>query len=153
MLGKGRNTKFDEMKVTGKKMSNRAGATPLFRLSAAQKYVGSLPPWGTANRACFFANTEISKTTTHVTTGGTKMPIVKKASRIVTREVRLEEPVNELLEDYARFIESNTDHVLNAVLKKVLWRDQDYRKWREARRATQSGADKVQPATDGRGRI
>ena len=59
------------------------------------------------------------------------MPIVKKAPEITTREIRLEEPVNELLEDYARFIESNADHVINAVLKKVLWRDQDYRKWRE----------------------
>ena len=79
------------------------------------------------------------------------MSIVKKAPGIMTREVRLEEPVNELLEDYARFIESNADHVINAVLKKVLWRDQDYRKWREARRAAQSGTDKAQP-TEARGR-
>jgi hypothetical protein len=49
------------------------------------------------------------------------MPIVKKAPGIVTRELKLEVPVNELLEDYARFIESNADHVVNAVLKKVLW--------------------------------
>jgi hypothetical protein len=74
------------------------------------------------------------------------MPIVKKAPGIMTREVKLEEPVNELLEDYARFIESNADHVVNAVIKKVLWRDQDYRKWRETRRTTQSGTDKAQPA-------
>ena len=73
------------------------------------------------------------------------MPIVKKAPGTMTREVKLEEPVNELLEDYARFIESNADHVVNAVLKKVLWRDQDYRKWREARRTGQPGPDKGQP--------
>jgi hypothetical protein len=66
------------------------------------------------------------------------MPIAKKAPGIMTREVKLEEPVNDLLEDYARFIESNADHVVNAVLKKVLWRDQDYRKWRETRRTAQS---------------
>ncbi len=72
------------------------------------------------------------------------MPLVKKAPGIMTREVKLEEPVNELLEDYARFIESNADHVINAVLKKVLWRDQDYRKWREARRTAQLGPDKTQ---------
>ena len=78
------------------------------------------------------------------------MPIVKKAPGIMTREVKLEEPVNELLEDYARFIESNADHVINAVLKKVLWRDQDYRKWREARRTAQPGPDKAQP-TEARG--
>ena len=79
------------------------------------------------------------------------MPIVKKAPGIMTREVKLEEPVNELLEDYARFIESNVDHVVNAVLKKVLWRDQDYRKWGEARRTTQSNTDKAQP-TEARAR-
>ncbi len=75
------------------------------------------------------------------------MPIIKKAPAITTREVRLEEPVNELLEDYARFIESNADHVVNSVLKKVLWRDQDYRKWRNERRNSQPGA---QPGSTGR---
>jgi len=74
------------------------------------------------------------------------MSIIKKAPGTMTREVKLEEPVNELLEDYARFIESNADHVINAVLKKVLWRDQDYRKWRGERRTTQPGPDKGQPS-------
>ena len=69
------------------------------------------------------------------------MSIIKKAPTIKTREVHLEEPVNELLEDYARFIESSPDHVLNAALKKVLWRDHDYRKWRDQRR---SGLEKPQ---------
>jgi hypothetical protein len=63
------------------------------------------------------------------------MSIVKRAPAIVTREVRIEEPVSALLDDYAQFIESNADHVVNAVLKKTLWRDQDYRKWRDSRRA------------------
>jgi hypothetical protein len=77
------------------------------------------------------------------------MPIVKKAPEMMAREIKLEQPVNELLEDYARFIESNPDHVINAVLKKVLWRDLDYRKWRGERRAGQSGTDKLQ-TSDGR---
>jgi hypothetical protein len=73
------------------------------------------------------------------------MPIVKKVPEMLAREVKLEQPVNELLEDYARFIESSPDHVVNAVLKKVLWRDLDYRKWRGERRAGQSATDKLQP--------
>jgi hypothetical protein len=77
------------------------------------------------------------------------MPIVKKAPEMMAREIKLEQPVNELLEDYARFIESNPDHVINAVLKKVLWRDLDYRKWRGERRAGHSGTDKLQ-TSDGR---
>ena len=79
------------------------------------------------------------------------MSIIKKEPAIMTREVKLEEPVNQLLEDYARFIESSADHVINSALKKVLWRDQDYRKWREARRAPQPGSDKGQ-AVEARGR-
>jgi hypothetical protein len=71
--------------------------------------------------------------------------IIKKAPEIMTREVKLEVPVNELLEDYARFIESSTDHVVNAALKKVLWGDQDYRKWRAERRTEQAGPGKGQP--------
>jgi len=63
------------------------------------------------------------------------MPIVKKAPDILTREVRMEEPVSALLDDYAQFIESSPDHVVNSVLKKTLWRDQDYRKWRNQRRS------------------
>jgi hypothetical protein len=74
------------------------------------------------------------------------MPIVKKAPVVKIREIKIEEPVNELLEDYARFIESNADHVINAVLKKILWRDQDYRKWRESRRTAQADVDKNPPA-------
>lgn len=78
------------------------------------------------------------------------MPIVKKAPDITTREIKLEIPVSELLEDYARFIESTADHVVNAVLKKVLWRDQDYRKWRDARRTASASAAKIQsPDTGG----
>ena len=68
------------------------------------------------------------------------MPIVKKAPSVLSREVRIEEPVSVLLDDYAKFIESSPDHVINAVLKKTLWRDQDYRKWREQRRSQPEGS-------------
>jgi hypothetical protein len=122
-----------------------------FGFQPPKKFVGSLPPCGTVNRAgrFFHGDKEFGRNTHHQRRNS--MPLVKKAPVIMTREVRLEEPVNELLEDYARFIESNADHVINAVLKKVLWRDQDYRKWREARRTAQPGPDKTQP-TEPRGR-
>lgn len=74
------------------------------------------------------------------------MPIVKKAPDILTREVRMEEPVSALLDDYAQFIESSPDHVVNSVLKTTLWRDQDYRKWRNQRRSRT--AEAPTPATD-----
>ena len=68
------------------------------------------------------------------------MSIIKKAPAILTREFRLEEPVSLLLDDYAQFIESSADHVINSAIKKTLWRDQDYRKWREQKRSADNGA-------------
>lgn len=73
------------------------------------------------------------------------MPLIKKAPAIVTLEVKVEEPVKQLLEDYARFIESSPDHIVNSVIKKNLWRDQDYRRWREQQRATGTVAAKSAP--------
>lgn len=68
------------------------------------------------------------------------MPIIKKAPAILIRELHLEEPVSALLDDYAQFIESSPDHIVNSVLKRTLWRDQDYRKWREGRKARTDAA-------------
>jgi hypothetical protein len=73
------------------------------------------------------------------------MPIIKKAPAILTREVHMEEPVSALLDDYAQFIESSADHVVNSVLKRTLWRDQDYRKWREGRKTRTEGMSRHQP--------
>lgn len=58
------------------------------------------------------------------------MPIVQREPTIVKREIRLEQPVNELLDDYAKFIESRPDHVVNSVLKKMLSKDRDYKRWK-----------------------
>jgi len=63
------------------------------------------------------------------------MSIVKKPPVVLTREFRLEEPVSQLLDNYAQFIESSPDYVVNSVLKRILWRDHDYRKWRDERKA------------------
>jgi hypothetical protein len=75
--------------------------------------------------------------------------MINKAPAIVTLEVQIEEPVKQLLEDYARFIESTPDHVVNSVIKKNLWRDQDYRKWREQRRAQSLDAAKSAASSQG----
>ena len=77
------------------------------------------------------------------------MPLIKQAPAIVTLEVKVEEPVKQLLEDYARFIESSPDHVVNSVIKKNLWRDQDYRRWREQHRAPNAGTAQSSPSERG----
>jgi hypothetical protein len=58
------------------------------------------------------------------------MPIVPKEPTIVKREIRIEQSASELLDDYARFIESRANHVVNSVLKKVLAKDRDYKCWK-----------------------
>src|SRR5271170_7995286 len=135
-----------------KKYQNGRERPHFFGFQPPKKCVGSLPPCGTVNRAsCFFhGDRGFGRNTQHQRRNA--MSIIKKAPTIMTREVKLEEPVNQLLEDYARFIESSPDHVMNSALKKVLWRDQDYRKWREARRTAQPGSDKGQPV-EARGRV
>ena len=75
------------------------------------------------------------------------MSIIQKPPATLTREFRLEEPVSLLLDDYAQFIESSADHVLNSAIKKTLWRDQDYRKWREQKRSAESGFGRRGPET------
>jgi len=112
-----------------------------FTAKPPKSVVGSLPPCGTSSRAGLIA------TVTRIRKRRKTMPIVKKAPGLMTREVKLEEPVNQLLEDYARFIESSADHVINSVLKK-LWRDPDYRKWRDARRAAQPAVAGKTQATE-----
>ena len=67
------------------------------------------------------------------------MPYIKKPPELVSRSIKLEQPVSELLDDYSRFVECTPDHVANYVLKKLLWRDPEYRKWRTEQRSTAQG--------------
>ena len=64
------------------------------------------------------------------------MAYIKKPPQVVSRSIKLEQPVSELLDDYSRFVECTPDHVTNYVLKKLLWRDPEYRKWRTEQRST-----------------
>jgi hypothetical protein len=66
------------------------------------------------------------------------MAYIKKPPELISRSLKLEQPVNELLDDYSRFVECTPDHVANYVLKKLLWRDPEYRKWRADQRSTQN---------------
>jgi hypothetical protein len=77
-LGGVEDTEPVQAKVTVEKTLKRAGATPLFRLSAAQKVRGSLPPCGTVNRAgCFFHGTGSSENI-HISKGGTECRSLRK---------------------------------------------------------------------------
>jgi hypothetical protein len=74
-----------------------------------------------------------------------KMAYIKKPPELISRSLKLEQPVSELLDDYSNFIECTPDHVTNYVLKKLLSRDPEYKKWR----AGQKTAMPARTATDG----
>jgi hypothetical protein len=64
------------------------------------------------------------------------MAFIKKPPETVTRSLKLEQPVSDLLDDYSRFVDCTTDYVANFALRKTLARDADYKKWK----AAQNGA-------------
>ena len=74
------------------------------------------------------------------------MAIIKRPPESVTRSLRLEQPVSELLDDYARFVDCSADYVANFALRKTLARDPDYKKWRASQGADTSGKRQSQPA-------
>ena len=78
------------------------------------------------------------------------MAYIKKPPSLVNREINLEQPVSELLDDYARFVECTPDHVANYVLKKLLSRDPEYRKWRQDQKSAAPAKRTNEAAAGGR---
>ena len=67
------------------------------------------------------------------------MAIIKRPPESVTRSLRLDQPVSELLDDYARFVDCSADYVANFALRKTLARDPDYKKWKAGQGANGTG--------------
>jgi hypothetical protein len=59
------------------------------------------------------------------------MSIINKPPELVKREYELQEPVVSAVEQYATYIQSTPDHVVNSALKMVIWRDVGFRRWRK----------------------
>jgi hypothetical protein len=71
---------------------------------------------------------------------------IKKPPEMVTREFRLEEPLAQTLDRYARFIGSTPDHVVASALRFVFWKDKEFdrlqKEEKKARRAAQTAEAK-----------
>jgi len=61
------------------------------------------------------------------------MAIIEKPPESVNRSLQFEQPVSDLLDDYARFLDCTPDYVTNVALRKMLARDPDCRNWKAAR--------------------
>jgi len=59
------------------------------------------------------------------------MSIINKPPEMVKREYELQEPIAVAVDQYATFIQSTPDHVVNSALKIVIWRDVEFRRWRK----------------------
>ena len=67
-----------------------------------------------------------------------KMAVIKKPPETVSRSLKLDQPVSDLLDDYARFVDCTADYVANFALRKTLARDPDYKKWKAAQNGASS---------------
>src|SRR5712671_1961707 len=126
-------------KVTQKKSPNWAGATPLFRLSAAQKVRGVAPaPIGTSDRvlrgSIHRPENLSDKRSDNLYENERRNPlsILKsppKQPKAVTIQARVEESVKTQLELYDEFIDASPSYVITEALKLVFRKDDDFRRW------------------------
>jgi hypothetical protein len=73
------------------------------------------------------------------------MSIINKPPEIVKREYDLQEPVAHAVEEYATFIQSTPDHVVNSALKMVIWKDGDFRRWRKQQQTNGNRRENATP--------
>lgn len=67
------------------------------------------------------------------------MSFIKKPPEKVTREFQIDEPLAQMLDTYARFIDSTPDHVVASALRFVFSRDKEFdRLQKEQRRSRKS---------------
>jgi len=68
------------------------------------------------------------------------MSIIKKPAtppEIVTLEVRIEQPLIEMLDRYAEFIGSTRDHIVTSAVRLVFKKDYDFKRWLREQLGTQ----------------
>jgi hypothetical protein len=69
------------------------------------------------------------------------MSIIDKPPEIVKRQYELEDPVAQTVDQYALFIQSTPDHVVNSALKMVIWKDAEFRRWRKQQQSNPERKD------------
>src|ERR1041385_7963600 len=66
--------------------------------------------------------------------------------KIVERKYQLEDLVADAAEQYAGWIGSTTDHVVNSAVKMMLWRDKSFLAWRKSQEAARKNGQAPKPA-------
>ena len=68
------------------------------------------------------------------------MSIIKKPAtppEIVTLEVQIEQPLIEMLDHYAEFIDSTLDHIVTSAVGLVFKKDYEFKRWLREQLGTQ----------------
>ena len=73
------------------------------------------------------------------------MPVINKPPQIVERKYQLEDLVADAAEQYAGWIGSTPDHVVNSAVKMLLWRDKGFLTWRKAQDPRRGGPSSPKP--------
>jgi hypothetical protein len=73
------------------------------------------------------------------------MAIIKKPPQSISRSLQLEQPVSDLLDEYAKFVDCTPDYVANFALRKILARDPDYKKWKLSQNGAPAGRRTTSP--------
>src|SRR5262244_1659570 len=68
------------------------------------------------------------------------MPIINKPPQIVERKYQLEDLVADAAEQYAGWIDSTPDHVVNSAVKMMLSLDKGFRAWRKSQDSSRRNA-------------
>ena len=75
------------------------------------------------------------------------MPVINKPPQIVERKYQLEDLVADAADQYAGWIGSTADHVVNSAVKMMLWRDKGFLAWRKSQDGTRKGSSAPKPST------
>jgi hypothetical protein len=114
------------------KTPNWAGAPHLWQLSAAQRPRGVLQPRFEALPA---------RTQDSQIKGGRHA--YRQTVQIVERKYQLEDLVADAAEQYAGWIGSTTDQVINSAVKTILWRDKGFLTWRKTQDPSRRGGGRA----------
>jgi predicted transcriptional regulator len=130
-----------QARVTVEKTPNRAGATPLFRLSAAQKVRWVAPArWHGKSASRVFSTVTGARSKQSLHVHATKRACMKgrsdgnsqsstQTAEDETLQLRVEEEIKSKLAKYAEFIDSSESYVVSEALKLVFRKDDEFRVW------------------------
>lgn len=75
------------------------------------------------------------------------MPVINKPPQLVERKYQLEDLVADAADQYAGWIGSTADHVVNSAVKMMLWRDKSFLAWRKSQDNTRRSSTAAKPSS------